>query len=96
MKTFLWGRIEKLMDNLHSYCIQAWHLERVLSKMRNPSTNLSLLEDLIKVNYKNNYFFPYSLFLCSQKNLPLCNLSGNLFVYICNKDLKEWRKDLLL
>lgn len=53
MKSVLWNRIEKLMDNLHSFCIQVWHLERVLSKIRDPNTHYSLLEGLVKVNKTN-------------------------------------------
>jgi hypothetical protein len=48
-KSLLWGRIEKLMDILHVCCIQVWHLQRVLSKIRDPSTHVCLLDELVKV-----------------------------------------------
>lgn len=48
MKASLWARIEKLMDTLHTNCIQLWQLERVLGKIRDPNSHVSLLENLIK------------------------------------------------
>lgn len=50
MRALLWNRIEKLLDTLHVYCIQIWHLHRVLAKIRDPTTHHSLLDELRSSN----------------------------------------------
>eukprot|EP01104_Vermistella_antarctica_P000795 TRINITY_DN10905_c0_g1_i1.p1 TRINITY_DN10905_c0_g1~~TRINITY_DN10905_c0_g1_i1.p1 ORF type:complete len:881 (+),score=171.55 TRINITY_DN10905_c0_g1_i1:217-2859(+) len=43
----LWTRMERLTDTLHSCSVQVWHLQRVLSKMRDPSTHQCLLNTVV-------------------------------------------------
>jgi len=49
-RTALWNRLEKLMDSLHNCCIQIFHFQRVLSKLRDPlaNSNASLLDEIVK------------------------------------------------
>ncbi|CAI0461330.1 unnamed protein product [Linum tenue] len=44
----LWQRVGSCMDQLHSIMVAVWHLERVLSKKRDPFTHALLLEEVIK------------------------------------------------
>lgn len=45
----LWKRMEECMDQLHSVVVAVWHLQRVLSKKRDPFTHVLLLDDVIQV-----------------------------------------------
>ncbi|GLU06683.1 hypothetical protein SLE2022_236890 [Rubroshorea leprosula] len=44
----LWQRIGSCMDQLHSIMVAVWHLQRVLSKKRDPFTHVLLLDEVIK------------------------------------------------
>jgi hypothetical protein len=56
-KSVLWSRLEKMMDTLHNCCVQIWHLQRVLSKIRDPNTHLQLLDILIKASIQFQLHF---------------------------------------
>ncbi|GAM25889.1 hypothetical protein SAMD00019534_090640 [Acytostelium subglobosum LB1] len=43
----IWSKIESVTDSLYTSCIQIWQLQRVLTKIRDPLTNKSLM-DIIK------------------------------------------------
>ncbi|KAJ6694549.1 hypothetical protein OIU85_005249 [Salix viminalis] len=45
----LWQRIGNCIDRLHSIVVAVWHLQRVLSKKRDPFTHVLLLDEVIKV-----------------------------------------------
>lgn len=45
----LWQRMGTCMDTLHSIVVAVWHLQRVLSKKRDPFTHVLLLDEVIKV-----------------------------------------------
>ncbi|XP_050228083.1 conserved oligomeric Golgi complex subunit 5 [Mercurialis annua] len=44
----LWQRMGSCMDQLHSLVVAVWHLQRVLSKKRDPFTHVLLLDEVIK------------------------------------------------
>ncbi|KAF5731334.1 hypothetical protein HS088_TW18G00011 [Tripterygium wilfordii] len=44
----LWQRMGSCMDRLHSIVVAVWHLQRVLSKKRDPFTHVLLLDEAIK------------------------------------------------
>ncbi|TYG50088.1 hypothetical protein ES288_D10G147600v1 [Gossypium darwinii] len=44
----LWQRMASCMDQLHSIVVAIWHLQRVLSKKRDPFTHVLLLDEVIK------------------------------------------------
>ncbi|XP_065851842.1 conserved oligomeric Golgi complex subunit 5 [Euphorbia lathyris] len=44
----LWQRLGACMDQLHSVVVAVWHLQRVLSKKRDPFTHVLLLDEVIK------------------------------------------------
>ncbi|XVF37671.1 hypothetical protein REPUB_Repub20aG0029700 [Reevesia pubescens] len=44
----LWQRMGSCMDQLHSIMVAVWHLQRVLSKKRDPFTHVLLLDEVIK------------------------------------------------
>ncbi|XVE84488.1 hypothetical protein DITRI_Ditri17bG0017600 [Diplodiscus trichospermus] len=44
----LWHRMGSYMDQLHSIMVAIWHLQRVLSKKRDPFTHVLLLDEVIK------------------------------------------------
>ncbi|KAJ0051715.1 hypothetical protein Pint_01402 [Pistacia integerrima] len=44
----LWQRIGTCMDQLHSIVVAVWHLQRVLSKKRDPFTHVLLLDEVIQ------------------------------------------------
>lgn len=44
----LWKRMEECMEQLHSVVVAVWHLQRVLSKKRDPFTHVLLLDDVIQ------------------------------------------------
>ncbi|KAB5568421.1 hypothetical protein DKX38_002214 [Salix brachista] len=44
----LWQRMGNCMDRLHSIVVAVWHLQRVLSKKRDPFTHVLLLDEVIK------------------------------------------------
>lgn len=47
-KEALWQRLGNCMDQLHSITVAVWHLQRVLSKKRDPFTHVLLLDDVIQ------------------------------------------------
>ncbi|KAE8694884.1 GDSL esterase/lipase [Hibiscus syriacus] len=44
----LWQRMGSCMDQLHSIMVAIWHLQRVLSKKRDPFSHVLLLDEVIK------------------------------------------------
>ena len=46
-KQAIWGKLDKLFDSLYLLCIQIWHLQRVLTKIRDPSTHICLIDQFI-------------------------------------------------
>lgn len=44
----LWQRMGTCMDQLHSVVVAVWHLQRVLSKKRDPFTHVLLLDEVIQ------------------------------------------------
>ncbi|KAG2322172.1 hypothetical protein Bca4012_057026 [Brassica carinata] len=44
----LWQRMASCMDQLYSLVVAVWHLQRVLSKKRDPFTHVLLLDEVIK------------------------------------------------
>ncbi|KAL0801215.1 hypothetical protein Bca101_056391 [Brassica carinata] len=44
----LWQRMGSCMDQLYSLVVAVWHLQRVLSKKRDPFTHVLLLDEVIK------------------------------------------------
>lgn len=44
----LWQRLGNCMDQLHSITVAVWHLQRVLSKKRDPFTHVLLLDEVIQ------------------------------------------------
>ncbi|KAH7578431.1 hypothetical protein ACOSP7_000298 [Xanthoceras sorbifolium] len=44
----LWQRMGTCMDHLHSIVVAVWHLQRVLSKKRDPFTHVLLLDEVIQ------------------------------------------------
>lgn len=51
LRQHLWSRIEKMLETLNVCYVQVWHLQRVLSKIRDPSSHVCLLDELVKVMY---------------------------------------------
>ncbi|KAI9114639.1 hypothetical protein K1719_014337 [Acacia pycnantha] len=47
-KEALWQRMGNCMDQLHSIVVAVWHLQRVLSKKRDPFTHALLLDEVIQ------------------------------------------------
>ncbi|KAJ7960655.1 conserved oligomeric Golgi complex subunit 5 [Quillaja saponaria] len=47
-KEALWQRMGNCMDQLHSIMVAVWHLQRVLSKKRDPFTHVFLLDEVIQ------------------------------------------------
>jgi hypothetical protein len=45
----LWQRMGSCMDQLHSIVVAVWHLQRVLSKKRDPFTHVLLLDEVLQV-----------------------------------------------
>ena len=48
-KEALWQRMGSCMDQLHQIVVAVWHLQRVLSKKRDPFTHVLLLDEVIQV-----------------------------------------------
>ncbi|KAH9576128.1 hypothetical protein CY35_01G146200 [Sphagnum magellanicum] len=44
----LWQRIGACMDQLHSIVVAAWHLQRVLSKKRDPISHIGFLDEVLQ------------------------------------------------
>ncbi|KAM1960829.1 hypothetical protein FF2_020865 [Malus domestica] len=44
----IWQRMGSCMDQLHSIMVAVWHLQRVLSKKRDPFAHVSLLDEVIQ------------------------------------------------
>lgn len=49
-KDALWQRMNACMDQLHSLVVAVWHLQRVLSKKRDPFTHVLLLDEVLQVS----------------------------------------------
>ncbi|KAK4278959.1 hypothetical protein QN277_016728 [Acacia crassicarpa] len=47
-KEALWQRMGNCMDQIHSIVVAVWHLQRVLSKKRDPFTHALLLDEVIQ------------------------------------------------
>ncbi|XP_057461673.1 LOW QUALITY PROTEIN: conserved oligomeric Golgi complex subunit 5-like [Actinidia eriantha] len=47
-KEALWQRMNTCMDQLHSIVVAVWHLQRVLSKKRDPFTHVLLLDEVMQ------------------------------------------------
>ncbi|XP_071714797.1 conserved oligomeric Golgi complex subunit 5-like [Rutidosis leptorrhynchoides] len=47
-KEALWQRMAACMDQLHSVVVAIWHLQRVLSKKRDPFTHVLLLDEVMQ------------------------------------------------
>jgi hypothetical protein len=45
----LWQRMGACMDRLHSILLAAWHLQRVLSKKRDPISHIGFLDEVMQV-----------------------------------------------
>lgn len=52
----LWQRLGTCLDQLHSIVIAVWHLQRVLSKKRDPFTHVLLLDEAIQASDTRNLF----------------------------------------
>lgn len=50
----LWQRLGNCMEQLHSIAVAVWHLQRVLSKKRDPFTHVLLLDEVIQVRFRNH------------------------------------------
>ncbi|KAJ0566809.1 putative oligomeric Golgi complex subunit 5 protein [Helianthus annuus] len=48
-KEALWQRMGSCMDQLHSVVVAIWHLQRVLSKKRDPFTHVLLLDEVMQI-----------------------------------------------
>lgn len=60
----LWQRMGSCMDQLHSIVVAIWHLQRVLSKKRDPFTHVLLLDEVIKVTpFLSIRVFPFVLLI---------------------------------
>ncbi|KAK6120668.1 hypothetical protein DH2020_045589 [Rehmannia glutinosa] len=46
----LWQRMSGCMDQLHSVLLSVWHLQRVLSKKRDPFTHVLLLDEVMQLS----------------------------------------------
>lgn len=57
----LWHRLGNCMDQLHSIAVAVWHLQRVLSKKRDPFTHVLLLDEVIQVRLVGHCFY-YSFY----------------------------------
>uniref|UniRef100_A0A3Q7J6E3 Conserved oligomeric Golgi complex subunit 5 n=1 Tax=Solanum lycopersicum TaxID=4081 RepID=A0A3Q7J6E3_SOLLC len=49
-KDALWQRMSGCMDQLHSIVVAVWHLQRVLSKKRDPFTHVLLLDEVMQLD----------------------------------------------
>ncbi|KAL5999285.1 Conserved oligomeric Golgi complex subunit [Asimina triloba] len=47
-KEGLWQRMNSCMDQLHSIMVAVWHLQRVLSKKRDPFTHVLFLDEVLQ------------------------------------------------
>ncbi|KAF5189726.1 Conserved oligomeric golgi complex subunit [Thalictrum thalictroides] len=47
-KDGLWNRMNVCMDQIHSIVVAVWHLQRVLSKKRDPFTHVLLLDEVMQ------------------------------------------------
>lgn len=72
-KEALWQRMGSCMDQLHLIVVAVWHLQRVLSKKRDPFTHVLLLDEVMKVREKDTDFcYVFVYFVCFV--LPICYL----------------------
>ncbi|THG18740.1 hypothetical protein TEA_012443 [Camellia sinensis var. sinensis] len=51
-KEVLWQRMSTCMDQLHSIVVAVWHLQRVLSKKRDPFPHMLLLDEVMQVMWR--------------------------------------------
>lgn len=72
-KEALWQRLGNCMDQLHSITVAVWHLQRVLSKKRDPFTHVLLLDDVIQVRRGS-----FSFIFCN--HIALFYMKMELFV----------------
>ncbi|XP_077231977.1 Golgi transport complex protein-like protein isoform X2 [Tasmannia lanceolata] len=49
-KEGLWQRINSCMDQLHLIVVAVWHLQRVLSKKRDPFTHVLFLDEVLQIS----------------------------------------------
>lgn len=67
-KEALWQRLVVCMDQIHSIVVAVWHLQRVLSKKRDPFTHVLFLEEVLQVcvfdSSYNKISIPCSSFKC--------------------------------
>jgi hypothetical protein len=59
----LWQRMASCMEQLCSLVVAVWHLQRVLSKKRDPFTHVLLLDEVIKVRNLTGILGSLSLFI---------------------------------
>lgn len=60
-KDALWQRLGNCMDQIHSIVVAVWHLQRVLSKKRDPFTHVLLLDEVLQVSSTVLFFLYYCL-----------------------------------
>lgn len=60
-KEALWQRMGSCMDQLHLIVVAVWHLQRVLSKKRDPFTHVLLLDEVMKVREKDRFLLRFCL-----------------------------------
>ncbi|KAM7252503.1 hypothetical protein ACFE04_024386 [Oxalis oulophora] len=57
----LWQRMTTCMDQLHDIVVAVWHLQRVLSKKRDPFTHVLLLDEVIQLFATSRAVFGFDL-----------------------------------
>lgn len=70
----LWHRLGNCMDQLHSIAVAVWHLQRVLSKKRDPFSHVLLLDEVIQVRLIGYCFCSIGrkLCCCLDSYMPIC------------------------
>lgn len=62
-KEALWQRMTTCMDQLHSIVLAVWHLQRVLSKKRDPFTHVLLIDEVMQVSvWDFGFMLVFSMF----------------------------------
>jgi hypothetical protein len=78
----LWQRLGNCMDQLHSITVAVWHLQRVLSKKRDPFTHVLLLDEVIQVRIGLfSYIFCNHASFYMKMELLYLALLGFIWVY---------------
>ncbi|TPX38056.1 hypothetical protein SmJEL517_g00290 [Synchytrium microbalum] len=70
----LWERMEKLMDALYAHVVKVYLLERVLSRKRDPATQILFLDEVMKNmegNLVNHFWNQFSLLLDKEMRLAM-------------------------